>query len=119
MVLKPGPGYVDLEFLGADPGAGLAVGQKDGDGLAAAVAVDDALADRFGAVLRLALQLDQVEAVRCGVGRGVFCEVGQRARVLAVVTDVGEEEGAVVDASLCGKDERGHGLPPPAEAEGA
>lgn len=52
---------------------------------------------------RLPLELVDVESCARGVRDGYIADVGERRRVLAVVTDVGEEEGGEVDLPLDGQ----------------
>ncbi len=113
--------HADFEADGAAAPPGGAVAHAGGDGDAALRAVEVAH-QRVGlAVAAHLLHLDEADAVGAGEGAGVALDVGQRIGVLAVLADVGEDEGVVGarQPALGLQGEDGGGLDAAAEAEEA
>ena len=109
----------NLEVARALPVAGGSVAHphRDRNGRRAAM---DALQERLPlAVAPDPMQLHQLDPLRLGIGPGHGREVLQRAGVLAVRANVGEQEQAEVDLASCRQDQSSHALDAATEGEGA
>jgi hypothetical protein len=111
VLTKPPSDHPDLEVSGAVAATRSAVGHADGDGDRPGVWPVQTLHERLrGPTASTALELVDIHSRMCGVGNGDLADVGEGRWVLAVVADVGEQEGAEVDLSASGQDKQGGAL---------
>src|SRR5690606_23071038 len=100
MLPKPPPDHLDLEVGSAVAAARSAVGHANRNGDRPGVRPVQPLHERFrGPVASAPLEFADIESHTHGVRDGDLTDVREGCWMLAVVPDVGEQEGAEVDLS--------------------
>ncbi len=108
---KPSSDHLDLEIGCAGPSPRCPVRHANGDRDGASVGSTEALHQRFG--LAIAPKPPELPEINPGASSERNCDIShirERGRVLAIVTDVREQERRVVDFTASCEDEQCSGL---------